>query len=336
MKEIAVVVCNNGLGHIKRVLWVLKFLYDNLSGGIRANVFVDLDKIKYFPAVIDLFGQNKWSISFQDIKADIYNFEFEFIGKYKRYLEESDYIWSDNLLFPLKYRKEVFITGSFLWFDVINDGAFVDKEIDILAKNKPVMIGNRYFATPNVRKLTTFFQVGLYKYGTVLYTKKESKGLLVSCGKSKSGNDLFKRNLHIVKNKINEISKEISIYVESDYHKYFISNKNVLKASFTEEMFANITAASVRPGFGTISDLLLHGGRIFAFYEDNNFELEYNSKVIVDLKIGENNKEIGESIDSAVNFILSKNQQANHLNTVKKIDFNGLDETLQIMKDILV
>ena len=83
------------------------------------SVFVDLTKLRKFATLIDKFKVRKYKINFLNIQSDVLGYEQEFVAKYKYKLQKADAVWSDNLTFPLKHRKEVFLTGSFLWFEVM-------------------------------------------------------------------------------------------------------------------------------------------------------------------------------------------------------------------------
>lgn len=335
MKKVAVIVCNNGLGHIKRVLWLLRLFYKKFPSNIQADIFVGSDKLKYFPSITNYFNKNKYRISFFRVNADSVNYEEEFLSKYKSHLESADYIWSDNLIFPLKYRKEVFLTGSFLWLDVIDDVNVAKREEEILIENHPIMIANKYFATPNVKNLTKFIGVGMYEYFTFHIPENFSHKILLSCGKSRSANIFFKKYLPVLKKEIKKIPSHIEIFIEANYYQNFCFTKNVKKANFSEEMFSCISAAAIRPGVGTVCDVLLKGGRIFSFFEENNFEINHNAEILEKLKVGEKCHDVKIALNKSVKYLFDKKLQEKHFNSLKKLDFQGLDETVIKIKEIL-
>lgn len=335
MKKVAVIVCNNGLGHIKRILWLLSLFYKTFPSKIQADIFVNSEKLKYFPSITNYFNENKYRISFSNISTDSVNYEEEFLSKYKNHLESADYIWSDNLIFPLKYRKEVFLTGSFLWLDVIDDVNVAKREEEILLENHSVMIANKYFATPNVKSLTKFTGVGMYEYFTFHISEDFSHKILLSCGKSRSANIFFKKYIPVLKKEIKKIPSNIEVFIEPDYYQHFCGAENIKKANFSEEMFSCISAAAIRPGIGTICDVLLKGGRIFSFFEDNHFEINYNAEVLEKLGVGKKCQNVTEALAQAVKYLFDKRQQEKHINSLKKLDFQGLDETVTKIKEIL-
>lgn len=335
MKKVAVIVCNNGLGHIKRVLWLLRLFYKKFPSKIQADIFVNSEKLKYFPSIANYFNKNKYRISFFRVNANGLNYEEEFLSKYKSYIKSADYIWSDNLIFPLKHRKEVFLTGSFLWLDVIDDVNVAKREEEILIENQPIMIANKYFATPNVKNLTKFVGVGMYEYFPFYIPENFFHKILLSCGKSPSANIFFKKYLPVLKKEVKKIPSHIEIFIEEDYYQHFCFAKNVKKANFSEEMFSCISAAAIRPGVGTVCDVLLKGGRIFSFFEDNNFEINHNAEVLEKLKVGEKCHDVKIALNKSVKYLFDKKLQEKHFAYLKKLDFHGLDETVTKIKEIL-
>ena len=137
MKKVAAVVCNSGLGHLKRVLYVLKLFQATYPGYLQADIYVDNDKLKHFAGLIDGWKKQKFPIRFFDVKADLLEYENEFFTKHQRAFHEADFIWSDNLLFPLKYRNDVFLTGSFLWSEVYSKSSVLKAEEELFMKKKP-------------------------------------------------------------------------------------------------------------------------------------------------------------------------------------------------------
>ena len=335
MKKVAVIVCNNGLGHIKRVLWLLRLFYEKFPSKIQADIFVNSEKLKYFPSITNYFNKNKYRISFFRVNADSVNYEEGFLSKYKNHLESADYIWSDNLIFPLKYRKEVFLTGSFLWLDVIEDVNVAKREEEILIENHPIMIASKYFATPNVKNLTKFVGVGMYEYFPFHIPENFSHKILLSCGKSPSANIFFKKYIPVLKKEIKKIPSPIEIFIDEDYYQNFCFAKNVKKANFSEEMFSCTSAAVIRPGVRTICDVLLKGGRIFSFFEENNFEINHNAEVLEKLKVGEKCHDVTAALAQAVEYLSDKGKQEKHINSLKELDFHGLVETVIKIKEIL-
>lgn len=335
MKKLIVIVCNNGLGHTKRVLYLLKLLF---SGSIRkwqVNVFLDKRNVRYFPELSFFLEKEKGRINL--IHADYGHFEYEnmFLNKYRSYLENCDYIWSDNLTFPLKYRKEVFLTGSFLWSDVATARNFVRKEEEALLKSRPIAIGSKYFCTPRLKKLTSFTGVGIYNYLRFGISGKNRYSLLLACGRSKPGKSLFKKNVVYFKDKISRLPLRYRFYLESDYYHLFSDFKNAVKAKFDNKMFCRISAAVIRPGIGSVCDVLIKGGRVFSFYENGNPEMIHNSRVLASLGVGECGRTPLKALTLALRYLDDEKQQRKHILRISCLNFNGLNETADKIQELL-
>ena len=52
------------------------------------------------------------------------------------------------------------------------------------------------------------------------------------------------------------------------------------KADYSIKMYSNIKAAICRPGLGVLTDLLTVGAKIYPIYENDNYEMLHNAKII--------------------------------------------------------
>ena len=327
MKKIAAIVCNNGLGHLKRVLSVLERAKKEPHFTHRVDLFVNLHKLKSLSHIVDTLQSETAGIEYHDVQSEDLEYEEEFLAKYKNKLQEADFIWSDNLTFPLKFRKEVFLTGSFLWLDVLPETQESKKEKEILSKNKPIMISNKYFATPGVKNFTILKGVGMYEYWPVNFVKPAEKKLLISCGKSRSGNAYFQNSLNQTKNVLQELPLDIEAYIEPSFFHHFKDYKNVFKADFSEHMFSDITAAIIRPGVGTICDVLSKGGRIFTVCDNDNFEIDHNAGILKNLQVGERAEDILDALNRSLGYLENPKMQESHRDHLQRLEFNGIDLT---------
>jgi len=327
MKKIATIVCNNGLGHLKRVLSVLKRLHKESQLSHKIDLHVNLKKLKSLPHITETLPRETIGIEYHDVQSEGLEYEEEFLVKYKKKLQEADFIWSDNLVFPLKFRKEVFLTGSFLWLDVRPETAESKKEKEILSKNKPLMIANKYFATPGVRNFTALKGVGMYEYWPINFAKGDEKKILISCGKSESGYNYFQNSLDKIKSALHELPSDVEAYIEPSFFHHFKDYKNVFKADFSEHMFSKICTAVIRPGVGTICDVLSKGGRIFAVCNDDNYEINHNAGILERLQVGERAKSISDALNRSLVYLENPKMQQSHHAHLQRLDFDGIDLT---------
>jgi hypothetical protein len=322
LKNLSIIVCNNGLGHLTRVLYIVNNIIKKIDK-LKINIFVDSFKLDSFNV---LLINIKNRIELYDIKAGVINYEEEFFSKYYDKIIQADYIVSDNLLFILKYRSDSLITGSFLWLDEINDNNFKDKEKELLIKFRPVMIGSEYFATKTVKEMTNFIGVGIYNYYNIDLSKKPLN-ILISFGKNNNNEKYFENEIINNVNGINELSENVKIFIDNKYYKYFENNDNIYSADFTEDMYSRLSAAIIRPGLGTVCSALSKGTRLFAFSEKGNNEMDNNKKVIKHLDIGEECINLEDAINKLKKYCFNDNLIKKNLNNIKKLKFNGVDET---------
>ncbi len=239
-------------------------------------------------------------------------------------LNKFDVVWSDNILQVLHQRADAILTGSFFWFEVLKQhkdknglDKFIEEQFQLVKKTRPMMAGNEYFSTQDVRDLTNFSPVGLYRY-SLLFEEKKNKGILLSCGLGGEEEDMASQAVkEIIKN--NDIAPDY-LFVEPR-----LLPKNppswIKKADFTNEMFQYCAAVCIRPGLGTVSDALISRNRIFTFSKHDSFEMDHNAKVIESLNVGKKCRDPYHAYSEALDYVRTKekiNEQimrASHLRT---------------------
>jgi hypothetical protein len=328
MKNIAVIVCNCGLGHMRRVLAVLEAWERLYPGSACHHVYADLKKLARFRGIEAL---RTAGVTFHECAADSLNYEKEWMSKYSSVLKQADYIWSDNLPFPLKYHKNVVLTGSFLWSDVYDDQYYTEEEV-LLCKYRPVMIGSKYFATDRVRALTNFKGVGLYEIYPPVH---QQRGILLGCGMIKGANAYFADYLEGLKRVIITEGRDLMFWIEPDHFEHFKGIKNVMPAAFDHVMFKETAAAVIRPGLGKVSDVLAHGGRVFAFSEGGNFEIDHNTNTLVRMGVGEAVADPVTGLQAAIRFIDDGQARAKHAVAAAHLEGNGVVNIVDILKDVI-
>jgi len=335
MKNISVIICNNGLGHTKRVLSVLCRLLEREQNALCVSLFVNSKKLKMLSYITSKLNKPGVRFDHYNVESVGAEYEKEFINKFRKKLEVADFVWSDNQVFPLKYRTDTFLTGSFLWFDVFPDTEHSLQEKTLLEEIHPEMIASKYFATPGVRKFTNFKAVGIYEYFSIKLETKKQKSILVSCGTSASGNSFFSHSLKALRSYIKDLSEEVRVYIEPEFYDKFQACKNVVRATFSEQMFKEISAAVIRPGVGTICDVLVKGGRIFSYKDGTNFEIEHNADVLEQLNVGETKNNIVDSLRDAVDYVFSSELCELHLKCLNKLEFDGVTKTAYEIEKII-
>lgn len=335
--HIAALACSNGLGHTRRVVAIASFILKNgFSGKIDAYLpFAHLETLsKWEPYTFLRNHRNVHIIDFyypqkaEQKTSELYHKDWQTI--HLPDLEKYDVVWSDNILQVLEIRPDAKLTGSFLWHEVFEKNvkkngldAFVKEQKALLAKYKPEMAGNEYFATTDVRDKTNFFPVGLYKYSTLLKEKKQ-QAILISCGLG--GEEEYETEEAIRKIISDNIAPKEVLYVEPrilpEEHPDWMK-----KATFTSEMFNDCMAVCIRPGMGTISDALVHQSRIFAFSRDDSFEMLHNSEILQELKVGERCESPFDAYLKAIDFVNSEVAMENQLLKTRQLRTDGVFAT---------
>ena len=197
----------------------------------------------------------------------------------------------DNITQVLADRPDAIITGSFFWHEVFeysnnNSGleSFIYKQKKFVSEIQPIVVGNEYFSTPAVSSIKNFQPVGLYRYN-ISFREKKNRNILLACG---LGGEEEESTRNTVRRIIEEdIKPPEYLFVEPR----ILPDKYpdwIIKADFSDNMFHSCLAVCIRPGMGTISDALVNRNRIFAFSNENAFEMEHNINVLEKLGVGEN------------------------------------------------
>jgi len=299
------VVCGNGLGHVRRVISVATFmLKTGFSGDIDAYLpeshikllgewpdcrfFVKQRQVTIINFVYPIRHSSPVSLNHPRRSSNLYSHDWMNIELPN--LKKYDVVWSDNILQVLEQRDDAILTGSFFWHEVLRTHikkrkqlqGFVEAQTNLLS-TRPTMAANEYFSTHDVRNLTDFVPVGLYRY-SLLYREKTNRGILLSCGLGGEEEAMAKEAVaKIIDEKL--VPPDL-LFVEPrllpSYFPAWIKN-----ADFSSEMYHYCSAVVIRPGIGTISDSLISHNRIFMFLEDDSFEMTHNSKVLEKLSLGE-------------------------------------------------
>jgi hypothetical protein len=326
-KTIALIACSNGLGHIRRLIILSQALIKN---GAKPTIFAPEKSVTRL-------------VQLMDIKQPPEVFNFDSHTTVDDWLEERAFTWyenlpnlsnydqvvSDNLVEILLVRPDAWLMGSFFWHESLLD--FNPKKRDDLRKMVldyyPKMISSTLFSSEYLSNYTRLYNVGLFaiKKGIKKHYTKD-KNVLISCGK---GGDVTDQAKYFVEWLARERNTPFdTVYVDPD----IISNNPpswMVPASFTQNMYNKIHVAVIRPGVGTITELLSVGARIFTFFERRNLEMQINSKIITDAGIGREGFDIEDAWMYASSFCIDSSMEENHKKSINKLNFNGaLDASL--------
>ena len=186
------------------------------------------------------------------------------------------------------------------------------------------MIGVDAFAMPAVRTETKFHPVGLYRYCHQMKVRKDS--LLISIGRGGVVADAFRP---VVENLGRSPCPEGIRYV-------FVEPELVpdnppdwfLTADFTCEMFARLRAAVVRPGLGTICDVLSSGAPLFVAFEEGNLEMRHNAEKLREMCYGWSFDTPAAAFDAAIRYVRELRPRP-----IPSLDLNGLEQTVSLLRE---
>ena len=311
--EIALIPCQNGLGHIKRTI----FLANKISDKIKVTIFCDPKKLKKFKLNSNIKQKKiKLASKLDEFKSDKFTKWIENKKIFKNRL-----IYSDNLTEVILKNQKSFIYANFIWNKIFN---IQKKEIfqkinKTLIYNNSSIYCNYLFYNKESLKDLKLKKIGFFGKFLGNIKKGDLKfNILISLGTAEIIN--FKK-----------ISKKISIII--DKYKtinFFLDPKifykykklqNVFLAKYDQEMFAKISAAIIKPGFSILNDCLQYGIPIFSYDQFQNKEFKYNSKIIEKSKLGHNSSSFNKLINLAIH--LKKGERKNIFNKYKNLKWNG-------------
>tara|TARA_B100000886_G_scaffold305661_1_gene237551 strand:- start:49813 stop:50832 length:1020 start_codon:yes stop_codon:yes gene_type:complete len=326
--SIAIIVCDNGLGHMRRSISVANCIVDF---GYRVDIYGNK---RDFERIVNSFGliENK----FNCIHCDFgYNFEYFFNKKPEEFLitkkipplEKYEVVISDNIIEVLYIREDTFLISQFFWHEILYkiNKSYKLKCRELIKKSRPIIFGDKYFSMKHIRDNKNYLPTGLYNLKILenIVSQKNNKkktNLLISAGNTLQAKYLFSEYVQfILKNKPKGIDL---IFIDK---KIFPKNSPswVKKATFEKAMFESLIGCICRPGIGTITDCIQYGIKIFTLHEEKNLEMINNSQKLSKLLLGEIITEKSSLIEKIENFCNDQKKILNHKAICKSIDLDG-------------
>ena len=149
MKKLAIIASNNGLGHIRRCI----FLANYLSGKFKVDIFFSKEKLAKFnlakKVTFNDFNVNFYKKKISQKKTNIHKY-FNFKKKFDLYL-------SDN--YPeLAFKNEKsMILSNFFWHDILKINTNYYKKIEKKIAKRPI-VPNYLFCSKYIKKNLRFIQ----------------------------------------------------------------------------------------------------------------------------------------------------------------------------------
>jgi len=321
MKNIALIACTNGYGHIRRLLYISQsFKRKDVQPFLFAPEKVTRYLGKKFgiklPIIIDFDTQTKID-DWKNGRASDWINKIEDLSKF-------DSVLSDNLIDVLILRPDAWLCGSFFWHEGL-DGIsqiIVKKQKSLLLSYKPNIFSSSIFTSKILMNYENVHRVGLF--GKVYKLKKNLKtNALIAMGK---GGIIPEKAALFVKNiSLNEKIPFDTVWVDDvllpkSYPHWMKS------AQFDSKMFENLKFAIIRPGIGTVTEAILTGAIIFSFYEKNNLEMKENAKIIEKINLGFDCKTLSLAWRKALQYVNDNKQKLTKKNISNSFDPTGGDD----------
>jgi len=285
--NITLIPAPNGIGHVMRMLTLARILSEFNH---KIELIIPSYSAAYFKSEIVNNLILIVIVPWEKNKIELYDDMSSYANKVKTIIKY-DYIISDNLLEILKFGKKTLISSNFFWEDQgIKEEKNFSKNIIKIIKDKNVpIVTNRYFKSKSISKLNKTKQIGFFTTNLIEPQNKTGRNLLLSIGASGwvSPKEMSEITTQLTKKLISNYNM---IYLDPRLFSFvddtILDNKKFQIANYNDEMYSNISDAIVRPGLSTLQNLIAVGAHIFPIKCGNSKEIEENSQIIEDLRLG--------------------------------------------------
>ncbi|MDC1140175.1 hypothetical protein OAT04_04855, partial [Candidatus Pelagibacter sp.] len=279
MIKVAIIPCQNGLGHISRSVE----LSNLLSPFFKIFLISNIKKI------------NKFKLK---KSVHITNFLTNFRIKNKKYDQfwykkvesdlkniNPDIVISDNLPEIVFLNFKCIIMSNFFWHEIFKfKNNMLDKTIKIIKKNNVVIFRNKIFKKKN--NISSIGFIGKKNN----YDFKDKNALLISFGSADKKNNLIKQDIEKI---VYDKKRIFPLYIDPKYFLNKYINKNVKIANYDPEMFKKVKYAIIKPGFGSIHNCLKNKIIMFCYCrKEYNKEFFTNTKAIESNNLGHKTKNL--------------------------------------------
>lgn len=330
-KSVALIACTNGYGHIKRLLLLSESL---IALGSSPTLFAP-------KKLTELIASKEKISNFKIVDFNSHTAKENWLNgsavewiKLIPDLSEFDIVVSDNLVEVLLIRPDAWLCGSFFWHDAIErfPSSLKKQSVELLKKYNPKMISSELFTSDQLDENTKLFEVGLFCGNIPRVNLNHKTDALIACG---MGGSVKKEALKFTKRlaNINKVNFK-RVWIESDIIPMDRPNW-MIPATFTSGMYEKIKVAIIRPGVGTITNSLLAGAKIFPFYENDNFEMNFNTIKIHMAGVASLTQNLNDAWNESHLFVESAEMQKKFEEDVRKIDFNGAHQAALLILNTL-
>jgi len=280
----AIVVCDHGLGHVRRCALMAKEREKTVE---KVTLFAPRASVERLQrAVPSIAGLTVSDFATRTTPERVRGglpVVIEWLDRLPN-LDGFDNVICDNLPEILARRPDAIISAQFFWHDVIEGAAqdYAEYCEELLDSHKPTVIGCELFAMDAVREQPGFKPVGLYQIPELVAAAKATPiehrtDLLVTGGTTTA-----------VREQLREVINDLLQNGPGEYRRVHIDPELLpdnapdwmVRADFSVGMYCRLKAAICRPGLGTVTDLITVDARITPLFEKRNAELQHNADVI--------------------------------------------------------
>jgi hypothetical protein len=323
-KHIALIACSNGLGHVRRML-TLSIALRRL--GARPVLYAPVSKIERLTSLMGVTKPEMIDFQFDACHDGMLSVDRDSLTHQLSELQSYEIVVSDNVVEVLYLREDAWLSGTFLWHRALDNfpkERFTQAET-ILRTVQPRMISSRMFAAPYLDENVQVIPVGLYGFEGIRRSR-HCEDVLIACG---TGGAITIETQEFVTS-IAAGPRQIHgiVFVEPSLYRHDMPAW-IKPADFTPSMYSRIKCAVIRPGIGTVTDLLSAGARVFSFYEQGNNEMSLNALRLAASGVGEDCRDIVRAWNDMTTWIASESNWHNHEKEIMALDLAGASQAAE-------
>lgn len=326
-KQIALLACSNGMGHVRRMLALALALRE---AGARPVMLAEGRKLARLKQTYGVIAPELIEFGSRTERNDWMSTSGSAWVEDLPGLDGYDEVVSDNLVEVLERRPDAWLSGSFFWHRALDGfpAACAVHAESLLHRHRPRMVTSSLFASTYLAASTRLAEVGLYAFPGSVAACNGGCDVLIACGTG-GGADAEARAL------LQEIAAGPrvpcgTLWVEPSMYEFGMPVW-MQAASFTPAMYAGLMCAVIRPGVGTATDALLAGARLFCFYESGNDEMRVNAARSATAGVGEDCGNARQAWHAALCFMDDTHLQAQHRAAAQALDRDGARQTAALI-----
>jgi UDP-N-acetylglucosamine:LPS N-acetylglucosamine transferase len=259
-------------------------------------------------------------------------------GKNQSILSAYDRVVSDNLPEVLEARHDAILSGHFLWHNVFEETPQKYKEYvrDLIQQHKPVVISSSLFACEEIKKIPRFRPTGLYAFSSTEFAEvqpvRNRRALLLAGGSTGLAASMLEKMIppllelgRHVKAKV-FLDPSLACRMSPPGNNSAFPVEHVEKADYKQSMYRQIRFGLVRPGVGTLTDLLFHGAMPVCIYEPNNSEMILNATALAKAGLGLDWMQKNELTSAQLALRNAWDLAPDFHQRIAKINFSGAEE----------